>query len=89
MKRLFLVCIPIVLSGCTINTDIIKALAKDHASFCANITGSGYGGVMAITPVPMPGGGFGQGQMVICRTNEPGSAIIFKPDGGIEIHHGK
>jgi len=62
--------------------ELIQALAKDNASFCASsdIRG-GVGGVTIGT------GGYGQAVLAFCRSNHEGATVTLKPDGTISIEH--
>lgn len=83
MRSLIIVA-ALALSGCSINPELIQALAKDDASIC--IYGDARGGVGTLMT---PGGGYGQGTTIICRSKFPDAALSVQPDGSITIQHGK
>jgi hypothetical protein len=71
--------------GCSLLTpELIAALSKDTASFCAQ--SDIRGGVGTILT---PAGGYGQSTLAFCRSNYPDSLVTLKPDGSISIQHGK
>ncbi len=77
--------IVLTLAGCssTFTPEMIEALAKDSASFCAqsDIRG-GAGTIMA------PSGGYGQSTLSFCRSNQKEAKVSIAPDGAISIEHG-
>lgn len=74
------------LSGCVALTpDLVKELAKDDATFCANIDVRGGAGSIAGVPT----GGYGQSTAVFCRSKMEDAQIETKPDGSMSIRHGK
>jgi len=73
------------LSDTTIDK-IIKGLAADNASACITLGAGGGGGAVFPAPAIPVGGGYAS--LVACRSNEPGSIIIVKANGDLEIHHG-
>jgi hypothetical protein len=82
MLRLLL--LAFVLSGCSVlNPDLVRELAKDDASIC--IYGDIRGGAGAVAGVPT--GGYGQGTVRLCRSNQPNAIITMGPDGSISITH--
>ena len=74
----------LLLSGCSsfLTPELIKELAKDNASFCAqsDIRG-GVGTIVA------PAGGYGQGTLSFCRSNHEKAKVTLTPDGSISIEH--
>ena len=88
-KWLMFIMLP--LTGCTIplTAEMLQALKNDPASMCVIAKAQGGAGGMAITPVPIPSGGYGSADLVICRTNEPGSKIVLDEKGALTIEHGR
>jgi len=85
MKTLF-VGLTVLLAGCSaIDADLINALAKDNASFCAQADTRGGAGALAMAA---PGGGYGQATLSFCRSNRPNARISLTADGSISIEHG-
>lgn len=87
--------ITLFLGGCVLPLDdatisgMVNALAKDNASACIRVSAGGGVGALAITPVPtIPMGGGGYASLVACRSNEPGSIIVVKQNGDLELYHG-
>lgn len=76
----------LLLAGCsTLSPEVIEALAKDQASFCGtqDIRG-GTVGLMAAA------GGYGQGTLSFCRSNQPEARVKVNPSTGeISIEHGE
>jgi len=95
MKRLELGALALSLAlaaGCTpINgkdmASVIRELKNDPASVCFSLTGRGGAGMMPVTPVPVPGGGFGSGEAFFCRSNQT-NARIPAESGKLTIEHG-
>lgn len=76
------------LGGCvpTLTPELIAALARDDASFCA--TSDVHGGVGgAALPALAGSGGYGSATLAFCRSNHDGAALSVKPDGTITITH--
>ncbi len=84
---LFLAGCGLPLSDTTISS-LVNALAKDNASACIQVSAGGGAGVMAIAPVPTIPAGGGYASLVACRSNEPGSIILVKQNGDLELYHG-
>jgi len=85
---LFLAGCGLPLDGPTISS-MLAGLAADNASACITISAGGGVGALAITPVPtIPMGGGGYASLVACRSNEPGSVILVKANGDLELYHG-
>lgn len=80
-----------LLMGCSVplTPEILEALSKDNASLCVIAKIQGGAGAVVVTPLPIPSGGYGSADLVICRTNEPGSKIILDDKGIMTIEHGK
>jgi hypothetical protein len=74
----------VLTGGCSFLTpELVAALSKDNASFCASSdVRGGVGSVLA------PAGGYGQGTFAFCRSNFPNASVSLKPDGSIAIQHG-
>lgn len=81
----------IVLTGCSqLSTELVEALAKDSASICLKSSVSGGGaGMVAGPPGMIPAGGYGQAELLLCRSNQPGSKLTINPDGSILIEQGR
>lgn len=79
------------LGGCSIplTAEMLQVLKDDPASMCIIAKAQGGVGGVAIAPVPIPSGGYGSADLVICRTNEPGSKIVLDEKGGLTIEHGR
>ncbi len=76
--------------GCspTLTPELIEALSKDKASFCASIVGSGGAGGMTISPVPViPVAGYGYGRITFCRSNHEKAKLSINPEGVVSIEH--
>jgi L-aminopeptidase/D-esterase-like protein len=86
MRRYLLLALSLfVAGGCSpISPELVQALAKDNASFCA--MGDIRGGAGAIS-MPAPGG-YGQGTLAFCRSNRANARLTVLPDGSISIEHG-
>ena len=71
--------------GCSpaLTPELIRELAKDTASFCAQ--GDIRGGVGTLLS---PSGGYGQSAFGFCRSNQANAKITLKPTGEIIIEHG-
>ena len=72
--------------GCSpaLTPELIRELAQDTASFCAQ--GDIRGGVGTLMS---PSGGYGQSTFGFCRSNQPNAKITLKSDGEISIQHGE
>lgn len=83
MKKLLLITL-LILPGCSsLTPELIEALAKDNASFCARAdTRGGVGSIVA------PSGGYGQATLEFCRSNRPNTKVTLSSDGSISIEHG-
>ena len=80
----------LALTGCTpiLTADLVAALAKDEASFCAHVDLHGGAGGGAITPVPVvPMIGYGSTTLSFCRSNHAGAEVRLAPDGSVSITH--
>ena len=89
MKNLLLGCGLLIITSCSpLSPELIAALSKDNASFCANVGISGGAGALTITPAPVPLGGFGYGHLSFCRSNHDNAKLSMTPDGTISIEHG-
>jgi len=74
----------LILGGCSsLSPELITALSKDNASFCAlsDVRG-GAGAVIGAA------GAYGQGTFAFCRSNRPNAIVTLKPDGEMSITHG-
>lgn len=70
-------------SGCsTLSPELIEALAKDDASFCA--TADVRGGVGSVVA---PSGGYGQSTTSFCRARKDAATVTLGADGSISIKH--
>jgi len=80
-----------IMAGCSVplTAEMIKALKDDPATFCAIAGARGGAGGMVVGPGIIPSGGYGSAEIVICRTNTPGSEIILHPDGTLTMKHAK
>jgi hypothetical protein len=58
--------------------DVMRALAESKASGCMWTGASGGAGSVAITPMPIPGGGYGGGAVLFGRVNSPNTQLIIK-----------
>lgn len=70
-------------AGCSsLSPELVAALAKDNASFCAlsDVRG-GAGAVIGAA------GAYGQGTFGFCRSNRDGAVVKLAPDGSISIEH--
>lgn len=77
-------------AGCSpiLTPELVAALARDEASFCANVDLHGGAGGGAITPVPVvPMAGYGSATLAFCRSNHDGAEIKLGSDGSISITH--
>ena len=86
MRRIAIVCVCLFLAipGCaTLDADMIRELAKDHASFCARAGASGGAGGLATGAV----GGYGQADFAFCRSNHAGASVTLGADGSMSITH--
>ena len=71
------------LAGCTaLSPELVEALAKDDASFCA--TADIRGGVGSVVA---PSGGYGQSTISFCRARKDAATITLQADGSISIQH--
>ena len=89
MKTYILLILLLFLSGCSqLSAELIQALANDPASIClkSGVSGGGAGAVLG--PGAIPAGGWGQAELLLCRSNQPGSILTIGPDGSIRIEHG-
>ena len=79
-----------LLAGCSVplTAEMLQALKNDPASMCVIANAHGGAGSAPFVPVPVPAGGYGAANLVLCRTNEPGSKIVLAPDGTLTIEHG-
>ena len=92
MKRLVsLAALLLSVSGCALKLtpEMIEALGKDPASFCLSSGVSGGAGGAGFGMGVVGSGGYGQGTLNFCRTNQPNSQVELKADGSISITHGK
>lgn len=88
MRKLLLSSL-LIIGGCSpLSPELIAALGKDNASFCAKAVMSGGAGALTITPAPVPLGGYGYGHLSFCRTNHNNATLSMTPDGTINIEHG-
>ena len=80
------------LGGCILPLDdatissLMTGLAADNASACLSVNAGGGGGAVFPAPAIPVGGGYAG--LIACRSNEPGSKIIIKPNGELEMWHG-
>ncbi len=80
------------LSSCVLPLDdatissLMKGLAADNASACLSVNAGGGAGAVFPAPAIPVGGGYAS--LVACRSNEPGSVIVVKANGDLEIYHG-
>ena len=74
----------LAMNGCSsLTAEMIAALSKDNASFCAlNDIRGGAGAIIGAA------GGYGQGTFNFCRSNHANAKITLSPDGSISIEHG-
>jgi len=90
MKRLLVgLCLSIIFGGCNLplTPEVIAALSKDTASFCAKTGIRGGAGMAPIgTPAP-PVGGYGSAELEFCRSNFPNAKVTLAVDGSISIEH--
>ena len=85
MKKLMLVLVGLLASGCTALTpELIEALAKDEASAC--FVSDVRGGAGAV--VGSMSGGYGQASVKFCRSNKDNAIVRMGVDGSIEIQNG-
>ena len=73
----------VMISGCnTLSPELIEALAKDNASFCAttDIRGGAGATIGAL--------GYGQATLSFCRSNHDNAKLTLQ-DGSISIQHGE
>ncbi len=87
---LFIALVSLVASSCSpmFSTDLkdsVLALGKDKASLCARARGGAAG--LTVAPAPAIPASGGYGDLVLCRSNEPGSEITVTADS-ITIKHG-
>ena len=76
----------LLLSSCVSFTpEMIEALAKDKASFCAKLDASGGAGAVAAFA---PSGGYGSSSLAFCRSNQPNAKVTMNKEG-ISIQHGE
>lgn len=66
---------------------VLDKLSQSSASACVVTGASGGAGMIAVTPAPVPGGGWGNANFIFCRSNEPGSKITANASG-LTIDHG-
>jgi hypothetical protein len=79
-------CLVFGLSGCVqLSPELVQALSKDDASFCASLDLRGGAGMIA----GMPSGGYGQGTMNLCRSNKDNAKLSIAPDGTMSIQNGE
>ena len=87
MKPLVLLASVVFCSGCaTLDADMIRELAKDHASFCAKAGARGGGGGGGLMAGAMTGG-YGSGEFAFCRSNHDGATVTLGADGSLSIEH--
>ena len=53
------------------------------------VTGLGTGAGAVLGPGAIPAGGYGQAELLLCRSNQPGSVLTISQDGTIKIEHGR
>mgnify|MGYP001608720428 CR=1 FL=1 len=81
-----LLCFLFAMSGCSLplTADIINALSNDTASFCAKTGARGGAGGLATGALA----GYGQMDLLFCRSNFPNAKVMLNIDGSISITHG-
>jgi len=73
-----------LLSGCfSLTPEMIAALAKDNASFCAKLEASGGAGALSMVPT----GGYGASSLMFCRSMQANARVSITKDS-IVIQHG-
>ena len=85
MKTLLALVMVGLLGGCsaTLTPELIAALAKDEASFCATTDVRGGVGTLAA-----PSGGYGQATFSFCRSNKDNATLSVSPDGALSLKNG-
>ena len=72
-------------TGCvSLSPELVQALARDNASFCASA--DLRGGVGSLLN---PAGGYGQSTLRLCRSNKENATITMTQDGSISIQNGQ
>ena len=86
MKTLILLC-ALGFSGCVgLSPELVAALSRDDASFCAHVNiHGGVGG--AALPTLSGSGGYGAGTLNVCRSNRPSAELSISPDGTLSLRN--
>jgi hypothetical protein len=58
--------------------EVMESLSRDKATGCFWIAGRGGAGSVAVTPMPIPGGGYGSGEVLMGRVNSANTQLIIK-----------
>lgn len=85
MKFLLLLCAIGAASCAPLSAEHIEALSRDNASVClSSAARGGAGGIIGGAT-----GGYGQAELVLCRSNRPNARLSIAKDGTVSIENGE